>query len=155
MVALGDLLAEVRVLARQRDRECAAQCDRTRTPPAAAVHGVPEPDPERDAWQEAIDAELRALLRDGQYEAARDRIVAQPRPSTSLETVPGVAGAARMTSHEGRPDAQASMLTMVGLSHRNAPLAVRERFAIPADELPAVREAVVDQLRGGCDRRHL
>ena len=32
-------------------------------------------------------------------------------------------------------------LTMVGLSHRNAPLAVRERFAIPARALPDVRKA--------------
>ena len=54
----------------------------------------------------------------------------------------------------------ASMLTMVGLSHRNAPLAVRERFAIPADALPAVREAVVDRFGAGaivatCNRLEL
>ncbi|MXW23655.1 MAG: glutamyl-tRNA reductase [Chloroflexi bacterium] len=65
-----------------------------------------------------------------------------------------------MTSHEGRADVQASMLTMVGLSHRNAPLAIRERFAIPADELPAVREAVVDEFGAGaivatCNRLEL
>ena len=52
------------------------------------------------------------------------------------------------------------MLTMVGLSHRNAPLAVRERFAIPADALPAVRAAVVDRFGAGaivatCNRLEL
>ena len=55
---------------------------------------------------------------------------------------------------------QASMLTMVGVSHRNAPLAVRERFAIPADELPEVRKAVVGEFGAGaivatCNRLEL
>ena len=74
VVALGDLLAEVRVLARQRDRECAATCDRTRTPPPLLCADCPNRIPS-DAWQEAIDADLRVLLRSGEYEAARDRIV--------------------------------------------------------------------------------
>ncbi|MYD64735.1 MAG: bifunctional precorrin-2 dehydrogenase/sirohydrochlorin ferrochelatase [Chloroflexi bacterium] len=74
VVALGDLLAEVRVLARQRDRECAGECDRTRTPPPLLCAECPNRIAS-DAWQDAIDAELRALLCDGQYEAARDRIV--------------------------------------------------------------------------------
>ena len=56
--------------------------------------------------------------------------------------------------------AAANILTMVGLSHHNAPLAVRERFAIPADELPAVREAVADAFGAGaivatCNRLEL
>ena len=83
VVALGDLLAEVRVLARQRDRACAAGCDRTRTPPPLLCAECPNR-VANDTWQEAIDAELRSLLRAGEYEAARDRIIAslaldQPR----------------------------------------------------------------------------
>ena len=74
VVALGDLLAEVRVLARRRDRECAAACDRTRTPPPLLCTECPNRIAS-DTWQEAIDAELRALLRNGEYEAARERIV--------------------------------------------------------------------------------
>ena len=55
---------------------------------------------------------------------------------------------------------QASMLTMVGVSHRNAPLAVRERFAIPADRLPEVRHEVADRFDAGaivatCNRLEL
>ncbi len=74
VVALGDLLAEVRVLARERDRACAAQCDRTRTPPPLLCTECPNRVP-NDLWQEAIDDELRALLRAGEIDAARDRIV--------------------------------------------------------------------------------
>ena len=74
VTALGDLLAEVRVLARERDRECAGQCDRTRPPPPLLCAECPNRIP-ADGWQEAIDDELRALLRAGNLEAARDRIV--------------------------------------------------------------------------------
>jgi len=74
VTALGDLLAEVRVLARERDRECAGQCDRTRPPPPLLCAECPNRIP-ADGWQEAIDDELRALLRAGDLEAARDRIV--------------------------------------------------------------------------------
>ena len=60
------------------------------------------------------------------------------------------------TAHTAQP----SMLTMVGLSHRNAPLAVRERFAIPADGLPAVRREVAERFGSGaivatCNRLEL
>ena len=60
-----------------------------------------------------------------------------------------------MTTNE-----QASMLTMVGLSHHNAPLAVRERFAIPADGLPEVRRKVAERFGSGaivatCNRLEL
>jgi precorrin-2 dehydrogenase/sirohydrochlorin ferrochelatase len=75
VVSLADLLAEVRVLARQRDRECAADCDRTRTPPPLLCAECPNRIA-NDAWQAAIDGELRALLRAGDYDAARDRLVA-------------------------------------------------------------------------------
>lgn len=75
VVALGEVLAEVRVLARQRDRECAAACDRTRTPPPLLCTACPNRIAP-DTWQEAIDTEVRALLRGGEYDAARDRIIA-------------------------------------------------------------------------------
>jgi len=74
VVALGDLLAEVRVLARQRDRECAGGCELAETPPPLLCKQCPNRIA-ADTWQEAIDDELRALLRDGQYEAARERII--------------------------------------------------------------------------------
>ena len=53
-----------------------------------------------------------------------------------------------------------AMLTMVGVSHRNAPLTVRERFAIPGDAQPAVREAVARGFGAGaivatCNRLEL
>ena len=55
---------------------------------------------------------------------------------------------------------RATMLTMVGVSHRNAPLGVRERFAIPADALPDVRHEVAERFGAGaivatCNRLEL
>ena len=52
------------------------------------------------------------------------------------------------------------MLTMVGVSHRNAPLAVRERFAISADALPDIRHEVAERFGSGaivatCNRLEL
>lgn len=75
VVALGDALAEVRLLARERDRTCAASCTRTRTPPPLCCAECPNKVP-ADRWQEAIDDELLALLRDGRHEQARERLVA-------------------------------------------------------------------------------
>ena len=75
VVALGDLLAEVRVQARARDRECAGQCERARTPPPLLCSDCPNRI-HPDAWQEAIDEELLSLLRRGEHEAAKERIVA-------------------------------------------------------------------------------
>jgi precorrin-2 dehydrogenase/sirohydrochlorin ferrochelatase len=74
VVALGDLLADVREQARERDRECAAECDRTRPPPPLLCEECPNRIA-NDRWQEAIDDELLALLRTGAYEGARERIV--------------------------------------------------------------------------------
>jgi siroheme synthase-like protein len=74
VVALGDLLAEVRVAVRARDRECAASCDRVGTPPPLLCASCPNRI-HPDAWQEAIDDELRALLRSGDYDGAKERIV--------------------------------------------------------------------------------
>jgi precorrin-2 dehydrogenase/sirohydrochlorin ferrochelatase len=75
VVALGDLLAEVRIAARARDRECASTCDRTRTPPPLLCSTCPNRI-QPDAWQAAIDDELRALLRAGRYEDAKAHLVA-------------------------------------------------------------------------------
>jgi hypothetical protein len=75
VVALGDVLAELRVRARVRDRECASGCDRTQTPPPLLCKECPNRIPP-DAWQAAIDADALALLARGQHEAASDRIAA-------------------------------------------------------------------------------
>ena len=74
VVALGDLLAEVRAYVRERDRECAASCERVGVPPPLLCADCPNRIP-ADRWQDAIDEELRALLRGGQYDQARDRLV--------------------------------------------------------------------------------
>lgn len=74
VVALGDLLADVRRLARERDRACAATCDQTRTPPPLLCDTCPNRITP-DAWQAAIDEELRALLHNGDYDGARARLV--------------------------------------------------------------------------------
>ena len=73
VVALGDVLAELRVRARARDRECAAGCDRTQPPPPLLCKTCPNRIPP-DRWQEAIDDEVLALLRAGNREAASARI---------------------------------------------------------------------------------
>ena len=59
-----------------------------------------------------------------------------------------------------RDEGQAAMLTMVGVSHRNAPLSVRERFAITAEALPDVRHEVAERFGSGaivatCNRLEL
>ncbi len=59
-----------------------------------------------------------------------------------------------------RSEGQAAMLTMVGVSHRNAPLSVRERFAITAEALPDVRHEVAERFGSGaivatCNRLEL
>ena len=76
VVALGDVLAELRVRARVRDRECASGCDRTQAPPPLLCKECPNRIPP-DAWQAAIDAEVLALLAAGQQQAASDRIAAR------------------------------------------------------------------------------
>ncbi len=73
-MALGDLLADVRAHARVRDRECAASCDRVRTPPPLLCDECPNRIAPDD-WQAAIDEELQTLLRQGEYDQARDRLV--------------------------------------------------------------------------------
>lgn len=68
VVALADLLAEVRIEARRRDHECAAGCDRTRSAPPLLCDRCPNRiDPER--WQDAI-SEARDALQRGAREIA-------------------------------------------------------------------------------------
>lgn len=74
VVALGDLLADVRVQVRARDRQCAASCDRTLPPPPLLCSTCPNRIP-ADAWQEAIDDELFVLLRAGNVEDAKQRLI--------------------------------------------------------------------------------
>ena len=72
---LGELLADVRLEARERDRQCAASCDRTQPPPPLLCPDCPNHiHPNR--WQEAIDDDVLSLLRDGDYLAARARLCA-------------------------------------------------------------------------------
>lgn len=73
VVALAELLAEVRVAVRTREHECAASCDRTRVPPPLLCSDCPNRIP-AERWQEAIDDELQALLRAGNGDAARERL---------------------------------------------------------------------------------
>jgi hypothetical protein len=71
VVVLGDLLAEVRVLARERDHECAAGCGLTRTPPPLLCGECPNRIPP-DRWQDAIDDALHSL-RNAEDEIRRAR----------------------------------------------------------------------------------
>lgn len=71
---LADLLADVRREVRARERGCASHCTHTTTPPPLLCKQCPNRIP-ADTWQEAIDAELRALLASGEYEAARTRLL--------------------------------------------------------------------------------
>ncbi|RLT35259.1 MAG: bifunctional precorrin-2 dehydrogenase/sirohydrochlorin ferrochelatase [Chloroflexi bacterium] len=73
VVALGDLLKELRVLVRQRDRQCAAGCSLVRTPPPLLCTSCPNRIP-ADRWQTAIDDELLALLRAGRITDAKARM---------------------------------------------------------------------------------
>lgn len=75
IAALADLLATVRREVRAGDRQCAARCTRAGTPPPLLCAECPNRIP-ADRWQQAIDAELLALLHDGAADAARARLVA-------------------------------------------------------------------------------
>lgn len=75
VVALGDVLADLRVRARTRDRACASTCDRTQMPPPLLCKECPNRIPP-DRWQAAIDEEVMALLAAGNIEGASDRIAA-------------------------------------------------------------------------------
>ncbi len=75
VIALGDLLAEVRREVRVRDRECAATCDRTQSPPPLLCKECPNRIAP-DRWQEVIDSEVQALLGRGEYAEAKAHLVA-------------------------------------------------------------------------------
>ena len=92
VVALAELLAEVRREVRAGDRECAARCTLAETPPPLLCSHCPNRIP-ADRWQEAIDAELLALINLGDTAAARARLVAslgrtELTGSPSWRTVP-------------------------------------------------------------------
>jgi siroheme synthase-like protein len=71
---LGNLLADVRLEVRERDRQCAATCDRTQPPPPLLCQDCPNRI-HPDRWQDAIGEDILTLLRDGDYAAARARLV--------------------------------------------------------------------------------
>lgn len=75
LVALADLAADVRVMAREREAECAARCTRTQAPPPLCCDACPNK-PRAALWQEAMDDELLVMLRDGDVAGARARMVA-------------------------------------------------------------------------------
>ena len=74
VVALGDLLAEVRREVRQRDGACAARCTRRGTPPPLLCGDCPNRIAP-DQWQDAIDERLLSLLRDARDPEARALLV--------------------------------------------------------------------------------
>ena len=73
VVALGDLLAGLRIEVRARDEECAAVCDRTQPPPPLLCATCPNRIP-AERWQDAIDDEVLALLHRGASALAHERI---------------------------------------------------------------------------------
>src|SRR5690606_2040485 len=87
VIALADLLADVRREVRQRDRECASNCTRTKTPPPLLCEECPNRVP-TDRWQEAIDSELRRLIAGGDTSAARERLLDNLDARGPLEPAP-------------------------------------------------------------------
>lgn len=73
LVALADIAAEVRVLAREREAACAARCTRTQTPPPLCCDTCINK-PAASRWQEAFSPELLALLAAGERDAAHQRL---------------------------------------------------------------------------------
>lgn len=74
VVALADLLAEVRVEMRAMDRVCASHCTRAKTPPPLLCDECPNRIP-ADRWQEAINGGVLDLVRAGRTMEARARLV--------------------------------------------------------------------------------
>lgn len=74
VVALGELLADIRRQVRERDRICAAGCDRTQPPPPLLCKDCPNRIPS-DRWQDAITGEVLALLQRGDRAGARAALV--------------------------------------------------------------------------------
>lgn len=70
VIDLADLLAETRVDIRAMDRECAAQCPKTKTPPPLLCEDCPNRIPV-DRWQDAINGGVFDLVRQGRMDDAR------------------------------------------------------------------------------------
>lgn len=70
VVGLADLLAETRVELRAMDRDCAAHCPRTKTPPPLLCEDCPNRIPV-DRWQDAINGGVYDLVREGRIDDAR------------------------------------------------------------------------------------
>ncbi len=70
VTGLADLLAETRVEIRAMDRECAAACPRTKTPPPLLCEDCPNRIPV-DRWQDAINGGVYDLVREGRMDEAR------------------------------------------------------------------------------------
>lgn len=70
---LGDLLAEIRALVRQRDRQCADKCELTRTPPPLLCKQCPNRI-SADSWQKAINkVQESSLVAD--YDQAKSEMI--------------------------------------------------------------------------------
>ena len=70
VVGLADLLAETRVEIRAMDRQCAARCPRTKTPPPLLCEDCPNRIPV-ERWQEAINGGVFDLVQQGKMDEAR------------------------------------------------------------------------------------
>lgn len=70
VVALADLLADVRKEVRVMDRQCAANCTRAKTPPPLLCEECPNRIPV-DRWQDAINGGVFDLVRQGRLPEAR------------------------------------------------------------------------------------
>lgn len=87
VVALADLAAEMRILARRREQECAARCTRTAPPPPLCCAACPNKIP-GGRWQQALDDETLGLLRRGDMQRARDRMMAVLGMDQPIEPAP-------------------------------------------------------------------
>lgn len=75
VVALADLLADVRREIRDMDRACAGNCTRVKTPPPLLCEECPNRIP-ADRWQDAINGGVLNLIRKGRTDEARAQLIA-------------------------------------------------------------------------------
>lgn len=87
VVALADLAAELRLRAREREVECAARCPRTLPPPPLCCAQCPNRVP-AGLWQDALGEATIDLLRNGDTNGARGRMVAVLGLDEPLTQVP-------------------------------------------------------------------
>lgn len=76
VIALADLLADVRRDVRQMDRVCASNCTRVKTPPPLLCEECPNRIP-ADRWQAAINSGVLDLIREGRVAEAREQLIEQ------------------------------------------------------------------------------